>query len=150
MVRMRHPNICTFMGLTVTPPALITGGRPRPACRVASGGHLQRLPHCDAVTQHDTLCFNTSNVCLPTCFATVTAPQTELPPAAEYCARGSLYDQLRAASRQPEAAAQLTWHRRLGMALDAAMGLCYLHSRKPPIIHRGELGGCWRAWAVGW
>jgi len=30
----------------------------------------------------------------------------------------------------------LTWRRRLNMALDAAKGMLYLHSRKPPIIHR--------------
>ena len=37
------------------------------------------------------------------------------PPPAEYCSRGSLYDVLQAASRQPEAAAALTWRLRLQM-----------------------------------
>ena len=46
------------------------------------------------------------------------------------------YDVLRAAQRDPAAAAQLTWQRRLEMALDAAMGLLYLHRRSPPIVHR--------------
>ena len=53
---------------------------------------------------------------------------------AEYCSRGSLYDCLAAGRDQPAAAAQLTWHRRLGMAVDAAAGLLYLHRRN--IIHR--------------
>ena len=57
---------------------------------------------------------------------------------AEYCSQGSLYDCLAAAREQPAAAAQLTWRRRLGMAIDAGAGLLYLHRRN--IIHRdGEL-----------
>lgn len=55
---------------------------------------------------------------------------------AEYCARGSLYDVLSAASRDASLAATLTWRRRIAMLLDAAAGLAYLHSRSPPIIHR--------------
>lgn len=55
---------------------------------------------------------------------------------AEYCARGSLYDVLQAARRQPAVAAQLTWQRRLSLAYDAAVGLGYLHNRSPPILHR--------------
>ena len=54
--------------------------------------------------------------------------------AAEYCRRGSLYDCLASAREQPPAAAQLTWRRRLGMAIDAGAGLLYLHRRS--IIHR--------------
>jgi serine/threonine protein kinase len=53
---------------------------------------------------------------------------------AEFCARGSLYDVLRTAGRQPGLAAELGWRRRLGMAFDAARGLLYLHCRG--IIHR--------------
>ncbi|KAL4423124.1 hypothetical protein ABPG77_004807 [Micractinium sp. CCAP 211/92] len=60
-----------------------------------------------------------------------------LPPCIliEYCSRGSLYDVLRQAARDPEAAVQLTWQRRLSMLFDAARGLLYLHKREPPIIH---------------
>ncbi|PRW51177.1 Serine threonine- kinase CTR1 [Chlorella sorokiniana] len=59
-----------------------------------------------------------------------------VPPAliTEYCSRGSLYDCLAAAREQPTAAAQLTWRRRLAMAVDAGAGLLYLHRRS--IIHR--------------
>ena len=55
-------------------------------------------------------------------------------PRAEYCSRGSLYDCLAAAREQPAAAAEMTWHRRLTMAVDAATGLLYLQKRN--IIHR--------------
>ncbi|KAI3427342.1 hypothetical protein D9Q98_010259 [Chlorella vulgaris] len=54
----------------------------------------------------------------------------------EYCSRGSLADCLREARRHPAAAAELPWHRRLAMALDAAKGMLYLHSYQPPIVHR--------------
>ena len=54
----------------------------------------------------------------------------------EYCSRGSLTAVLRAARLDPAAAAGLTWSRRLGMALDAAKGMLYLHTRSPAIIHR--------------
>ena len=60
------------------------------------------------------------------------------PPAiiSEYCARGSLFDVLRAAGSSEATAASLTWPRRLCMALDAAKGMLALHSHQPPIIHR--------------
>eukprot|EP00887_Chlorella_sp_A99_P004769 scaffold4.g4769.t1 len=54
----------------------------------------------------------------------------------EYAERGSLADILRAAKADPAAALELTWARRLQLALDAALGCLYLHSRTPPIIHR--------------
>lgn len=61
-----------------------------------------------------------------------------LPPCllTEYCAEGSLYDVLRQGAMSPAAAARLTWARRVGIALDAARGLAYLHLSSPPIIHR--------------
>ncbi|KAL4857927.1 Serine/threonine-protein kinase CTR1 [Chlorella vulgaris] len=57
-----------------------------------------------------------------------------LPPCilTEYCSRGSLFELL----RNPAAASQLTWAVRLSLAMDAARGLLYLHTRSPPIIHR--------------
>ncbi|KAL4441802.1 hypothetical protein ABPG77_003718 [Micractinium sp. CCAP 211/92] len=54
----------------------------------------------------------------------------------EFCAKGSLYNVLQRARQSSEASAQLGWQRRLGMALDAAVGLLYLHSLQPAIIHR--------------
>ncbi|EFN55433.1 hypothetical protein CHLNCDRAFT_31062 [Chlorella variabilis] len=64
---------------------------------------------------------------------TATADPPFLPPA-EYCAKGSLADVLKAANASPQKAAQLTWLRRLNMALDATKGMLYLHKRG--IIHR--------------
>ena len=54
----------------------------------------------------------------------------------EYCARGSLHAVLQAASADPRKAAELTWSRRISMAADCCRGMLYLHSRRPPIIHR--------------
>jgi len=54
----------------------------------------------------------------------------------EYCARGSLTDVLKRGAATPAGAASLDWPRRLGMALDAAKGMNYLHSSDPPVIHR--------------
>ncbi|KAL4447322.1 hypothetical protein ABPG77_007355 [Micractinium sp. CCAP 211/92] len=63
---------------------------------------------------------------------------TTFPPAiiTEFCSRGSLADVLRQARSSPEAARELTWPRRLAMALDAALGVLYLHTRPHPIVHR--------------
>lgn len=33
-------------------------------------------------------------------------------------------------------AAELDWRRRLKLALDAAKGMHYLHTRQPPVLHR--------------
>lgn len=56
----------------------------------------------------------------------------------EYCAKGSLTQVLRQARTEATAAAALTWPKRLRLALDAALGMRYLHARSPPIIHRSE------------
>ncbi len=53
---------------------------------------------------------------------------------AEYCSKGSLYDIISEASQSAEAAAALTWPRRITILLDSAAGLGYLHSRA--ILHR--------------
>lgn len=54
----------------------------------------------------------------------------------EYCAKSSLDRVLRTALGKPALAAKLTWVRLLSMALDAAKGMLYLHTRVPPIAHR--------------
>lgn len=54
------------------------------------------------------------------------APRPALPRAAEYCARGSLYDVLKAAPGNPALSKALDWGRRLQMALDAAKGMLHL------------------------
>jgi serine/threonine protein kinase len=58
------------------------------------------------------------------------------PPAivTEYCGRGSLTSVLQEGLKSPQKAAQLTWQRRLRMAIDAAKGMLYLHKRG--IVHR--------------
>ena len=73
LAAMRHPNIVGFVGISTSPPAIIT----------------------------------------------------------ELCDRGSLFDVLKAARRDP-----LPWRLRLRMAIEAAQGMHYLHSSSPPIIHR--------------
>ncbi|KAL4443337.1 hypothetical protein ABPG75_011074 [Micractinium tetrahymenae] len=54
----------------------------------------------------------------------------------EYCGRGSLTGVLMQAREDADLARELTWQRRLSMALNAALGMLYLHTRSPPIIHR--------------
>eukprot|EP00898_Chlorokybus_atmophyticus_P001190 jgi/Chlat1/2071/Chrsp17S02771 len=51
----------------------------------------------------------------------------------EYCPRGSLYDVM---ARARAGSTSLDWARRLNMATDAALGMHYLHSSQPPVIHR--------------
>lgn len=56
--------------------------------------------------------------------------------AVEFCHRGSLYDVIHVLASPREKKAgdiQLTWHRTLRMALDAALGLVHLHSKG--IVH---------------
>ncbi|KAL4431452.1 hypothetical protein ABPG75_006708 [Micractinium tetrahymenae] len=78
MAALRHPNVVQFIGVCISPPAVVT----------------------------------------------------------EFCSRGSLLDVLRLARASEQAAAALTWVRRLSMALDAAKGMLYLHAHSPPVIHR--------------
>jgi serine/threonine protein kinase len=55
----------------------------------------------------------------------------------EYCTHGSLSDVLRKARRGcPETVSQLSWILRLSLVHDAALGMLYLHSQTPAIIHR--------------
>lgn len=105
------------MGLVALPPALITGVR-------AAGLYSV---HCLCDSHYVGLSHLVANL-TPPCPA---AP-SRCPP--EYCSRGNLYDCLAAARQSAAAAAQLTWRRRLAMAVDAGTGLLYLHRRS--IIHR--------------
>ena len=65
-------------------------------------------------------------------------PGSREPPCVvtEFCARGSLLDVLRGAAGDRSKAAELTWRRRLRLALDAAAGVLHLHEQAPPILHR--------------
>eukprot|EP00884_Botryococcus_braunii_P001862 jgi/Botrbrau1/11677/Bobra.0195s0008.1 len=56
----------------------------------------------------------------------------------EYCPQGSLLDVLQRAQSQPYTAAQLSWPRRLKMALHVAKGVLQLHTNVPTILH-GDL-----------
>lgn len=110
MLSLRHPNVVSILGVCLKPPAIVTG---KSACNgdmtSPHGTSAQGPP--PFLTNHGARC-------------------------AEFCARGSLYDVLRKAADSPAHAAQLTWARRLSMALGAAKGCLYLHSCQPPIIHR--------------
>ena len=70
----------------------------------------------------------------------------------EYCQRGSVYGVLSGASQDAAAAACLTWPRLLRFAWDASKGMLYLHTLRPPIVHRCGKGGgaacCWVALVV--
>jgi len=48
----------------------------------------------------------------------------------EFVARGSLFDIIH------DDTSALSWSRCLGIALDVARGMCYLHAHSPPILHR--------------
>ena len=56
--------------------------------------------------------------------------------ATEYCLRRSVYDIIRSAMSDPNAAKELIWPRRLGLLVDAAKGLNYMHRRSQPVVHR--------------
>ncbi|CAN4127527.1 unnamed protein product [Withania somnifera] len=63
-------------------------------------------------------------------FMGVVSSQEKLAIVTEYMPRGSLFKALHR-NNQP-----LDLKRRLRMALDVARGMCYLHRRTPPIVHR--------------
>jgi len=57
----------------------------------------------------------------------------------EFCGRGSLFELLESHRVQEPSGSrpkQLLWTRRLQIALDIALGMNYLHTCSPPIIHR--------------
>jgi serine/threonine-protein kinase CTR1 len=61
------------------------------------------------------------------------------PPALvmEYMQLGDLYNYLHSPEQE-----QLPWSLRINLALDIALGLTFLHSQKPQIVHRGA-SDCW-------
>lgn len=120
MASLRHPNVVLFLGVCFSPPAIITGA---PRWLRSSGG---------AAALH----FHGSRLASCACALSSNCRSLLLHPHAEYCSRGSLFDCLRAATQAEVAAAQLSWTRRLSMALDAAKGMLALHSHAPPILHR--------------
>lgn len=125
MASLRHPNIVLFLGLCYSPPAIVTGeaagctGHPLAWLRGHCGAvaRVHQLGQADRGTQA-----LPSMPCCPRLHSpTPSRSRNQLP--AEYCSRGSLFDCLRAASQAEGAAAQLSWTRRLNMALDAAKGV---------------------------
>lgn len=54
----------------------------------------------------------------------------------EYCTHGSLYDLLQKAKASEKLATELNWTRRLNLLHGIAVGMNYLHLKKPPVIHR--------------
>lgn len=54
----------------------------------------------------------------------------------EYCDRKSLDGLLAGGLRDAGAAQQLSWEQLLSLALGAATGVRYLHTRSPPVAHR--------------
>lgn len=103
------------------------GKEPGPACFEARPccctARQQGRPSCPPTPAQN--CVSFFAVChQPPCIVT------------EFCARGGLDDVLADARRDPAAAAEMTWARRLSLALDAARGMLYLHSRTPAVIHR--------------
>ena len=136
--------------------------QPGPCCHPWPGHHCL---HCHAPCTLHTLILTPLYHPPPVCAILQFLGICILPPAVitELCPRGSLAEVIRQA-RQPEApapppadqlaapaggsdsgglaapaaavAGELTWWRRLSMALDGARGMLYLHSRAPAILHR--------------
>ena len=142
--------VLQFMGVSTCPPAMITGERRR---RCSSEGlpvqfegagpdlHSQLRPCCPIarVPAPACACLRRGTLHCPTALATsvmqpghmlgLDLPTWHKAPVltpAEYCARGSLADVLRAAKGAPAKMQHLTWLRRLNMALDATKGMLYL------------------------
>ncbi len=56
--------------------------------------------------------------------------------AIEYCPRGSIYDIFVASETDENAMKELTWEKRVNMAIGTATGMLHLHSRSPQVLHR--------------
>lgn len=54
----------------------------------------------------------------------------------EFCHQGSLWHVMRRARNDPRMLQRLDWTRRLGMAIDAAKAMQFLHSGASPVVHR--------------
>lgn len=68
---------------------------------------------------------------------TLCSPRASLPRSRLHPGRPPLRtDVLQGAAQDEAKAAELTWPLRVRMALDASLGLLYLHRHSPPIIHR--------------
>ena len=133
MAGLHHPHISHLLGVCVYPAALVTGEgcsspagqgprvlrlRRRPRRPPSVAGARPRWRPLPASPTHPPLC---------------AAPD---PHCAEYCSRGSLLDVLKRVAASPAALRQLSWAHRLNLALGAAKGVLYLHTRSPPILHR--------------
>jgi serine/threonine protein kinase len=138
MASLRHPNIVQFMAVSTSPPAVITGTAPQPPQPLLPALVTIRHPFA------------------PLCWVTLAPDNFATPAAAEFCSRGSMLDVLRNAQLVEQAAAALTWVRRLSMALDAAKGMLHLHAHSSPIIHRDLkspnllVDSAWRVKVRGW
>ena len=83
----------------------------------------------DEFTQEAAIMRRLRHPCL-TLFMGVSLEHPHLCIVTEVVARGSLFDIIH------DEHAALTWNKCLGIALDVARGMTYLHSFKPPILHR--------------
>ena len=90
----------------------------------ASGGSIVREVSIMASVRHPNVVQLIGFCILPPCITL------------EYCQKGSLYDLLRNGTTDPQIAAELSWGRRVRMAVDVAAGMLHLHTRNPPILHR--------------
>jgi len=130
MAALRHPNICAFYGICYSPPCILTGGwqaQGRRTCRLTRWGGRNHatsrrvIPELPA--QHHLSYCRVLLRQLSHCTAPTDCTGPHHPPAAEYCSNGSLHELLARARREPKLAVQLTWGRRLALALDAALGM---------------------------
>lgn len=54
----------------------------------------------------------------------------------EYCSKGSIYDLVQRVQLSTTFATKFDWKRRIDMAIGAATGMNYLHSKDPPVLHK--------------
>ena len=112
MTRMRHPNVVSFMGLSLMPPLIVTGGSPE--AKLLASGVVPTISWPLALAL--CTCYLQASSLTPVHHAYSSLP------AAEFCEKGSLYDVLRRA-RQADKAAELTWQLRIQMVRQPACTL---------------------------